>query len=144
MKQAATLNDEELYEALADGSLDPAGFDHEAHIRLAWYYLTRWPYAEALQNFNHDFQRFVVNAGAAGKYHKTLTDALLQLISSHLRNQQCRQDWVYFKQDARPLFADAQSLLKHYYSTDLLASDAARKEFKKPDISDLPEPYNPT
>lgn len=143
MKQAATLNDKELYEAIRDCQLDPDGFDHEAHIRLAWYYLAHWPYDQALQKFNHDFKRFVVNAGAAGKYHRTITDALLQLIASHLHDEKCRVDWDYFKQDAAPLFTDAYGLLQRYYSSGLLESETARKTFKKPDKAELPAPYNP-
>jgi len=140
MKQANTLNHQDLYIALRDGQLDPESFDHESHIRLAWYYLTQWPYEEALVKFNQDFFRFIVLAGAESKYHKTITDALLQLISSHLSDEQCRADWEYFKQDAEPLFSDAFGLLKRFYSTKLLGSDTARKEFKDPDIKDLPQP----
>jgi hypothetical protein len=140
LKLAGNLNHEDLYLALRDDQLDPESFDHESHIRLAWYYLTRWPYEEAHERFNHDFFQFIVAAGTESKYHKTITDALLQLISSHLNDEQCRSDWTHFKQDAEPLFADAFGLLKRFYSTELLGSEPARKEFKDPDIKDLPQP----
>jgi len=32
-------------------------------------------------------------------------------------------------------------LIQRFYSVELLESDMARKEFKEPDISDMPEPY---
>ncbi|NOR18687.1 MAG: hypothetical protein GQ538_01195, partial [Xanthomonadales bacterium] len=67
MKLASTLNHQDLYTALRDGQLDPESFDHESHIRLAWYYLTQWPYEEALEKFNQDFFRFIVLAGAETK-----------------------------------------------------------------------------
>ncbi len=82
-------------------------------------------------------------AGARGKYHKTITEALLLLISSHLGDEQCRRDWEYFKQDAEPLFSDAYGLLKRFYSVELLATEAARKDFKDPDVKDLPSPASP-
>jgi hypothetical protein len=140
MKQASTLSHEDLYFALRDGELDAESFDHESHIRLAWYYLTRWPYAEALVRFNQDFFHFIVSAGARSKFHKTITEALLQLISSHLGDEQCRKDWEYFKRDAEPLFTDAFGLLKRFYSADLLTSEAARHDFKDPDIKKMPQP----
>ena len=62
MAQASSLNHDELYEALRDNKLDPESFDHESHIRLAWYYLTRWPYDEACERFNRHFLRFIVRA----------------------------------------------------------------------------------
>lgn len=140
MKHASNLTHQDLYLALRSGQLDPESFDHESHIRLAWYYLTQWPYDEAQQRFNKDFFGFIVAAGAESKYHKTITDALLQLISSHLDDERCCTDWDYFKQDADPLFADALGLLKRFYSAELLGSEPARKEFKDPDIRDLPQP----
>ena len=143
MQFANTLSHEDLYIALRYGDLDPESFDHESHVRLAWYYLTRWPYVEALENFDRDFFRFIVRAGAERKYHKTITEALLQLISSHLDDEQCITDWEYFKRDAEPLFSDAFGLLKRFYSPELLGSEAARKEFKEPDVKDLPEPPPP-
>jgi hypothetical protein len=141
MENASSLTHQELYTALRDNKLDPGSFDHESHIRLAWYYLSRWPYDKACERFNRHFLRFIVKAGAEGKYHKTITDALLQLIASHLEDEQCRSDWEYFKQEAPPLFVDAYGLLQRFYSIELLESDMARKEFKQPDVKDMPEPY---
>ena len=142
MKQATTLTHIELYQALCDGTLDPDSFDHESHIRLAWYYLTRWPYDQAVDRFDQDFFRFIVSAGAEIKYHKTITHALLQLIASHLDQEQCRTDWQFFKQDAEPLFTDAFGLLQRFYSSDLLDSDAARKDIQSPDVKDMPKAFN--
>lgn len=135
------LSHQQLYSAVKDGSLPPEDFDHEAHVRLAWFYLVSWPYEEAREKFNTDFRQFIIRAGAQGKYHKTITDALLQLISSHLDNEDCRSDWDCFKKDAEPLFADAYGLLQRFYSPGLLESDIARKQFKNPDIKDMPDPY---
>ena len=134
------LSHEALYKAVIDGTLPADEFDHEAHIRLAWYYLVTWPYDEARERFNIDFQRLIVRVGAQQKYHKTITDALLQLISSHLQDERCREDWLYFKQDAEPLFADAYGLLQRFYSSGVLESEPARKAFKEPDVKELPEP----
>lgn len=141
MKHAPSLTHEQLYVALRDDELDPESFDHESHIRLAWYYLNKWPYDEACEKFNTDFLRFIVNAGAQAKYHKTITDALLQLIASHLGDRQCQQSWEYFKKDAEPLFTDAYGLLQRFYSQQLLGSDRAREIFVPADVNVLPEPF---
>ena len=141
MKKASTLTDAALFLALRDNTLDPDTFDHESHIRLAWIYLTRWPFEEACEQFNTDFLRFIVKAGAEGKYHKTITDALLQLIASHLGPEQCRSDWEFFKADAGPLFDDAYGLLQRFYSLELLQSDRARTEYAGPDVKAMPKPY---
>jgi hypothetical protein len=141
MKTASTLSHDDLCSALRDGTLDPDTFNHESHIRLAWVYLTRLPYEEACERFNADFLRFIVKAGAESKYHKTITDALLQLIASHLELEQCRSDWEFFKADAQPLFVNAYGLLQRFYSVKLLESDRARKEFAGPDLKAMPGPH---
>jgi hypothetical protein len=141
MLKASTLGHHELHQTIQDGTLDGDSFDHESHVRLAWYYLVNWPYQQAIEKFNVDFLHFISDAGAAGKYHRTITDALLQLIASHLDDPQCRSDWNYFKRDARPLFEDASGLLQRFYSSRLLASDEARNSFQTADLKDLPEPY---
>jgi len=138
MKKASSLSHPELYAALRNGDLDPESFDHEAHIRLAWYYLSQQEFDPAAQAFGTDFYRFIVRAGAQSKYHKTITCALLQLIASHLDDERCKTDWEYFKRDAEPLFANALGLLKRFYSEELLFSDDARKHFIHPDLSDFP------
>jgi len=132
------LTHKELYQAVINGTLPVAEFDHEAHIRLAWYYLTRWPFSEASRRFHQDFRKLVQSAGAEAKYHKTITTALLQLIASHLGDEKCRSDWASFKADAEPLFADAVGLLQRFYSPTLLNSDTARTTLATPDLCELP------
>ena len=138
MRNAASLNHQELFEALRNGELDPESFDHESHIRLAWYYLNQQEFDPAAEAFATDFYQFIVRAGAQSKYHETITYALLQLIASHLDDERCKTDWEYFKRDADPLFADALGLLKRFYSEELLFSDNARKHFIHPDLRDFP------
>lgn len=129
----------ELYLRIRDGSFPPGDFSHAEHIRLAWYYLTRWPLAEAMDRFERDFRAYVAHIGAQAKYHHTITRGLLELLATHLDDPLLRQDWNAFRADARPAFDDALALLKRHWSEDTLFSDAARKGWVAPDRAPLPK-----
>ncbi len=138
--KTAPMSVEALYQAITDGSYPPEQFCHEEHVRLAWYYLTRWPLPEAADRFDRDFDRFIEQAGARDKYHCTITFALLQLIFSHLDTEETRSDWNAFKADATPLFSDAIGLLMRHFSRDRLFSEEARLTWVDPDLAPLPGP----
>ncbi|MBE9549158.1 MAG: hypothetical protein IMF09_07085 [Proteobacteria bacterium] len=129
---------EAIYLELKQGSLDPNSFTHSKHIRLAWFYLNRWDGNEAIERFTNDLQEYLRQLGADNKYHHTISVALLQLIASHFPGLDDPQDWLEFKQDAKPLFTDARQLMQRYYSDEQLNSTTARNHWVEADIKPLP------
>ena len=78
------LDDAELvarFEALA---IAPAAFRHREHVRLACAMLRGADFGEAAVRFRRALKRFAEAAGAAGKYHETLTWAYLALVAQRM------------------------------------------------------------
>jgi len=120
--------------ALLGGTLDPASFDHEAHIRVAWdLQKERGPEAGG-RLFADGLRAYTARHGAADKFHETLTVAFLALISHHLD----ADGWDSFRVEAARLFEDPQRLLWRFYSPEILADPAARRAFVAPDRMPLP------
>lgn len=116
--------DASLVEAFEATTL--ADFPHDAHVRVAWYYLKQSPLPEAMARFIAGIRRYAASQGAAHKYHKTITVAWLLLIAERVGDSP-DLTWPDFASRYPELF-DA-SLLSRYYRPDTLASERARKGF---------------
>jgi len=77
-------DEDRLIEAVEGLTLDPGGFDHEAHVRLAYAYLTRHDLFEAMARCRGALRRLAEHHGAHGKYHETVTCALVLLIHERM------------------------------------------------------------
>jgi hypothetical protein len=75
-----TAEEAELLAGFEAGTLPPARFDHRAHLLCGWALLGRAPFLEAALRFCRALERFAAAAGAPGKYHETLSLALLALL----------------------------------------------------------------
>lgn len=118
-------------EAFERGEINPDGFDHEAHVFLAWLYLGRFPLPEALGKFDAALRRLTVKLGIPGKYHATITWFFLLLIAERC-NADPDADWIRFRSRNADLIENG-SLLEAYYNRRTLASDRARQSFVLPD-----------
>ncbi|MEE4163213.1 MAG: hypothetical protein V2I25_11965 [Woeseiaceae bacterium] len=111
--------------------VDPARFDHAAHIYVARLFLAHYPEREAIDRFSRALRRLTLAAGAPEKYHATITGFYLRTIA---RRMATRPDdsWASFRSRNADLF-DGSSL-QAGYSTQRLASAAARRRFLEPDL----------
>src|SRR5262245_34955208 len=116
-----TLTDDAFLAALADCSLPAADFGHREHLRLGWLRLRRAPLEAAIAATCADITRFATHHGAAGKFHRTVTEALLRLMA-HGGAAEPALDWPAFQQRNATLLADARGMLARHYSPTLLAS----------------------
>jgi hypothetical protein len=113
-------------------SLSPSQFHHRDHVRLAWLYLRDHPMPVALEKFAMGLRRFATHYGASGKYHETITWALLTLIHERMEPNS-GMDWEAFEATNADLFEWPSPLLARYYTPEILASDLARSSFVMPD-----------
>ncbi len=127
------LNAAALIAGLADGSLPPARFGHEAHLMVARELLLQAPAAEAERRFCELLRGYVRGLGAEDKFHLSLSIALLRLIAVRLRPE---EDWPAFRTRCPELFGEVRSLLAVHYSDAGLA--AGRHRFVAPDRLPLP------
>ena len=83
--------------------LDPARFDHEAHIYVAWLYLREYPRDKAIASFDAALRRLTGKIGATSKYNAMITWLLLLLIAERMV---AGEDWGAFRARNSDLFDD--------------------------------------
>ena len=125
---AASATDEEL-ERFEAGEVDPASFDHVAHVRLAFEMCERYPFHLALGRYATGLQRVATSIGRPEKYHATITVAFLALVAER-RARSGARDWESFAA-AAPDLLDRRALLR-WYDADVLADEVARATFVLP------------
>ncbi len=119
-------------EAFEDGSVDPAQFDHEAHIYVGWSYLQLYELQEAIDRFSAALRRLTKKLGSETKYHETITWFYMILIADR-RSTSASNDWQGFRQGNADLFARRPSIISQYYSDKRLGTSLARTQFVLPD-----------
>ncbi len=120
-----------LMERLETGGIEPADFGHREHLEAAWEVLGESPFLEAAARYARAIEDFATRAGAADKFHLTVTLAYLSLIAERMT----LADYASFETflAANPdLEGDA---LAPYYSARRLGSDVARRVFLLPEGS---------
>lgn len=108
-------------------TLDPAAFSHEAHLRVAWWFLRRGPSGGGAARFDRALRRYVAAVGVPEKYHATITGAYLRLLAARMGTHGGEENWstfLAFNPDLRE-----RELLLRYYPRTLLDSRLARREF---------------
>jgi hypothetical protein len=132
-----TLSDDQFLAAFQDCSMPAAGFDHQGHVRAAWILLRRYPCDEAVARTCDGIARLASHLGAADKYHRTLSEALVRLIAAG-DTATPATTFDDFLRANTPLMQDARALLARHYSPERLADPAAKMQFLPPDRLPLP------
>lgn len=88
-------------------NIDPARFDHEAHIYVGWLYVNAFPRNEALSRFDAALKRLTVKIGAEGKYNAMITWLFLLLIDARAQDS---ETWLAFSNRNADLFEDRPRL----------------------------------
>ncbi len=76
------------------GDVDPALFDHEAHVYVGWLYVSRYGRKQAIARFDAALKRLVQKIGAERKYNAMVTWLFLVLIADRARSG---EDWAAFR-----------------------------------------------
>jgi len=121
------MTDQEFTDAFAAGRLDPAAFDHRAHLRAAFLLLRSVPFLEACIAMRDGLQALADKIGKPDLYHETVTVAFMALVAERAPEK----DWADFI--ARHPELCERGLLDGWYSKERLASNAARTRFTMPD-----------
>jgi hypothetical protein len=78
------MPDEHLLRAFENGTLEPAAFLHESHLRVAWLLNRRYGREEGLGRLIAGLRSLAARAGNPGAYHETITRAWFELVASDL------------------------------------------------------------
>ena len=135
----ASAADRGLVDEFEAGSLDPALFDHRAHVKIAYVYLTQHDAEQAAESMKRGLIAFLAaNDLPASKFHETLTRAWILAVQHFMQSTGPRSSADDFI-DSNAVLLDPKIMLTHY-SADLLFSPRARAAFVPPDIDPIPEP----
>ena len=137
------MDDAELMRRFEDMSLPFDQWRHVTHIRVAWNYLTRFPYLDALERIRAGIKAYnaannVPEEPLSG-YNETTTHALLHLI--HAVMQAYARVFPTPNADA---FCDthpqlmSKHVLRFFYSPERRTHPEAKARFIEPDLAPLP------
>lgn len=125
------LSDEDFLRAFTQSEIEEDLFNHEAHLRVCWLLLQKYPLLTALQKVTSGLKKLVAKLGAVGKYHETVTVALTLLMYERMGNE---PDFRSFIGKSHDLIANWRGLLGAHYSEGCLWSAEARKAFVQGDL----------
>jgi hypothetical protein len=148
------MTDDEFLLAFETCTLSRREWTHEAHIRMAWLYLSRKPFTDALDWIRRGIRKLNDRIGQPAithrappqprhrasdcdpnGYHETITVALTRIIAARIR---AGEDFANFRDLNPDLFDRKLPVLFRHYSPSLLWSPEARRHLEEPDLEHWP------
>ncbi|HET6883191.1 MAG TPA: DUF1572 family protein [Pirellulales bacterium] len=137
------MRDHDLLRAFEDCSLPYAEWTHRCHVKIAYLYLRRFPFDEALAKVRSGIQKYnatnsVVEGPTTG-YSETTTQAFLRLIAATIDTCQSIPPTSTADAfcDAHPQLMTSHAL-RFFYSPTRRADPRAKRHFVEPDLAPLP------
>ncbi len=127
------LSDREFEQQFANCSLNPALFNHEAHLRLAWIHIDKYGVEQAIKNIGHQLVEYVMALGAKDKYNKTLTIAAIRAVY-HFKLKSHSTNFQEFILEHPRLKYNFKELIAFHYATDIFKSEQAKQEYLEPEL----------
>ncbi len=116
---SVAMTDSEFLTAIENCRYPIADFHHVEHLRLGWLLLSKMDLAPASTCAARTLRRFTQHYGRADRYHETITQAWMRLLSSHEEREFCEFLALHGHRVAL-------ALLHRHWRRETLRSDAAR------------------
>lgn len=126
------MTDDEFLRAVEGCSISKEAFDHTAHLRLAWIYITRHPLADAIKLCVESLQRLGTHHGVRQNYHETITWTYLLLVADR-QTRQPQDNFEAFRAANDDLFTAQPYAHDQLYSKATIESDLARSHYILPE-----------
>lgn len=137
MAHRLSPQDREFQRQFESGEYPPADFNHRAHLRLAYVYLTGNDTDKAYALMRDALHGFLLHHGVdVGAYHDTITRAWILAVRHFMEKTAGTASADAFI-DQNPEMLDAKIMMTHY-SAELLFSDEARAKFVEPNLDPIP------
>lgn len=129
------MNDQDFLNQFEVCSLPKEHFKHRGHLRIAWLYLDKYPYPEAVRAVRTGIMKYAASLGAAQIFHETVTLTWIQLVAAarHKKDTSSFDDFMA----ENPELANSK-LIYEYYSPELLQTETAKNAWQPPDLQKLP------
>jgi len=115
--------------------IDLRQFNHREHIRLAWLCGRREGREAGIVAFRAALLHVLEKHGDTSKYHATITQFWGYVIAQAINAAPEIDDFALFADQNPPLFD--KNLIRQYYRSALLFSEAARQRWIAPDLKPL-------
>jgi hypothetical protein len=133
--------DEVFLKAFEDCTLPFDAWHHRAHLKVAYLYLRRLPYAQALDKVRENIKRYnaATNTPEAldRGYHETITQAWLRLVHFTLCEYGPAASADEFLETQEHLLN--RKALRFFYTRDQIVSWRAKADFVEPDLVPFPQ-----
>ncbi|MGI9282465.1 MAG: hypothetical protein ACR2PX_22960 [Endozoicomonas sp.] len=138
MKHTISNTDQSFRTQVESCAYPVTDFNHRAHLRLAYIYLSEGTTDEANDRVRETLTRILIHnkIEPASKYHETLTKAWLMAMN-HFMQKTVATDSADEFINKNPIMLDS-SIMKTHYSDELLFSELAKKVFVEPDLAPIP------
>jgi hypothetical protein len=138
------MKDEVLFQQFCDCTLPGEEWTHRAHVKVAYLYLCKYPFEEALKKLRESIQKYNasrnVPEGPLQGYNETTTHAFLHIV---LVTMQAYGDTFPTTDadsfcDTHPHLLD-KHILRLFYSPERRIHPDAKTQFVEPDLTSLPK-----
>ncbi|MEO9572346.1 MAG: hypothetical protein ABJH82_00200 [Polaribacter sp.] len=138
MERHWKISDEEFEEQFTSNKFRPLWFTHEAHLRLAWIYVTKYGKQIAFEKYSKQLQDFANKYNVDGKYNTTVTFASIQIMNAYIQKSDA-YDFQDFINEFSELKTNFKEIISNYYSTDVFTSIEAKQNILQPDLKSFHE-----
>lgn len=111
----------------------PLWFTHEAHLRLAYLYISKYKKEVAFQKYQQQLYDFAIKFGAQKKFNNTVTFAAIQVINKYM-NASKADNFIDFLKEFPELKTNFKEVLAVHYSSDIYTSPKAKQAILAPDL----------
>lgn len=138
MKHLISEEDYRFKERVEKLVLAAAEFDHKAHLRLAYIYLSGNSVSKSVDLMRHALHGLLEHAGIepSEKYHETLTKAWILAVCHFMKCSAGSSSSEHFLKENEVLL-NPKVMLTHYSESVLFSKDA-RVKFIEPDLEQIP------
>lgn len=134
MSDHTHLSDSEFIIQFKSFTLDPSLFNHEAHLRMAWLYLSIYGLEKGIFNIRKDLKSYVLHLGVTDKYNETLTIAASRAVYHFMQKSTTTAFKEFITQNPQ-LITQFRQLMETHYSTNIFTDEVAKRQYIEPDLS---------
>ena len=133
MEAHRNLSDDTFERQFQEGVLDPTLFTHEAHLRLAWLYISKYGIETAISKIRVQIKRYATLNGTPDKFNTTVTVAAVKAVQHFLLKSKANSfsDFILEFPRLKYRFTD---LMNVHYSFDIYTNPKAKEHFLLPDL----------
>jgi hypothetical protein len=137
------MTDDELLQRFEAQALSRQEWTHRCHVKVAYLYLSRHPFAEALARIRQGIQALnkanKVPEGPASGYNETTTVAFAHLIAATIEAYGATLPAASAEEfcDRQPQLLSPH-ILRFFYSPERRMDPRAKTQFLEPDLAPLP------